>query len=85
MKVSCTCTVDPFTFLVIFYSKQWSTTGPSKAGVGAVEKCISLAACGKVNIKDPLLLIRKSSLCDESGFPLKKYIRMTMCLTCNSQ
>ena len=28
--------------------------------------------CGKVHIKDPLLLIPKSSLCGDSRFPLKK-------------
>ena len=27
---------------------------------------------GKVHIKDPLLLIEKSSLCGDSGFPSKK-------------
>ena len=34
--------------------------------------------CGKVHIKDPFLLIGKSS-----GFPLKKYVTMTICLTSN--
>ena len=40
--------------------------------------------CGKVHIKDPLLLIRKSSLCSDSRFPLKKYVTVTICLMSNS-
>ena len=35
---------------------------------------------GKAHIKDPLLLIGKSSLCGDSPFPLKKYVKMTICL-----
>ena len=37
-------------------------------------KCCGMCCplCGKVHIKDPLLLIGKSSLCGDSGFPLKK-------------
>ena len=31
--------------------------------------------CGKVHIKDPFLLTRKSSPCGDSGFPLKKYVK----------
>ena len=41
--------------------------------------------CGKVHIKDPLLLIGKSSLCADSGLPLKKYVTMSIRLTSNSQ
>ena len=33
---------------------------------------------GKVHIKDPLLLIEKSSLCGGSGFPSKKCVNMTI-------
>ena len=33
---------------------------------------------GKVHIKDPLLLIEKSSLCDGSGFPSKKCVNVTI-------
>ena len=40
---------------------------------------------GKVHIKDPYLLIGKSSLCGDNGFPLKKYVSMTICLTSNSR
>ena len=29
--------------------------------------------CGMVHIKEPLLLIRKNSLCGGSGFPLSRY------------
>ena len=42
-------------------------------------------ACGKVHIKDPLMLIGMSSLCGDRGLPLKKYVTMTICLTSNSQ
>ena len=41
--------------------------------------------CGKLQIKDPLLLIGKSSLCRDGRFPLKKYVRMNICLMSNSQ
>ena len=41
--------------------------------------------CGKVHIKDPLLLIRKSSLCGDSQFHLKRYVTMTICLMSNSR
>ena len=33
---------------------------------------------GKVHIKDPLLLIEKSSLCGGSGFPSKKCVNVTI-------
>ena len=33
----------------------------------------------QVHIKDPLLLIDKSSLCGDSGFLLKIYVTMTIC------
>ena len=41
--------------------------------------------CRKVHIKDALLVIGKSSLCDDSGFPLKKYATMIIWLMSNSQ
>ena len=41
--------------------------------------------CGKVHLRDPLLLIRKSSLCGESGFPLKRYLTITIPLMSNSR
>ena len=51
----------------------------------------SIKGCGmfcpvyrKVHIKDPLLLIGKSSLCGDSGLPSKKYVTMTICLMSNS-
>ena len=41
---------------------------------------------GKVHIKDPLLLIGESSLCGDGRVPLKKYVRMTICvLSSNNQ
>ena len=33
---------------------------------------------GKVHIKDPLLLIEKSSLCGGSGFPSKNRVNVTI-------
>ena len=33
---------------------------------------------GKVHIKDPLLLIEKSSLCGDSGFPSKTCVNVTI-------
>ena len=39
--------------------------------------------CGKVHIRDPLLLIGKSRLCGDSGFPLNKYVIMTISLMSN--
>ena len=49
---------------------NWSIEGP---------------VCGKVHMKDPLLLIGKSSLCSDRGFPLKKYVTMIMRLMSNSR
>ena len=38
--------------------------------------------CGIVHIKEPLLLIKKSSLCGSSGFPLSlSELSFTICLT----
>ena len=62
--------VDPAAVWAIFRSNQWSTTGLSKAVVCTVY--------GKVHIKDPLLLIEKSSLCGGSGFPSKKCVNVTI-------
>ena len=41
--------------------------------------------CGKVHIKDPLLLIGRSGLCGDSGFLLRKYVTMAICLKFISQ
>ena len=51
-----------FAVCAIFCSKQWFTIGLSKAVVCAVP------SVGKVPIKDPLLLIGKSSLSGDSRF-----------------
>ena len=50
----------------------------------------SIKGCGMSclwtsGIKDPLLLIRKSSLCGDSGLCLKKYVIMAICLMSNHQ
>ena len=39
--------------------------------------------CGKVHMELPLLLVGKSSLCGNTGFPLKKYVTMTIFLMSN--
>ena len=44
-----------------------------------------LSCLWKVDIKDPLLLIGKNNLCDDSRFRLEKYAPMTICLTSNSR
>ena len=44
---------------------------------------MSCTVCWKLHIKDPLLLIRKSSLCGDRGFPLKKYVTMNIRLMFN--
>ena len=68
-----------FALWAIFRCNQWSTNGPSKAVV------ICCAIYGKVHIKDPLMLMGKGSLYDDSEFRLKKYVRMTICLKTNSR
>ena len=51
-----------WTHWAISLSSQCSTTGATKTGM-----CYPV--CGIVHIKEPLLLIGKSSLCGSSGFP----------------
>ena len=56
-------------------SSQCSTTGVTKVVV-----CVILS--GMVHIKEPLLLIDKSSLCGGSGFPFSlSEWSLTICLT----
>ena len=56
-------------------SSQCSTTGVTKAAV-----CVILS--GMMHIKEPLLLLGKSSLCGGSGFPLSlSELRFTICPT----
>ena len=51
-----------------------------------IEGCgMCCPVCGRAHIKDPLLLIGKSSLCGDSGFHLKKYVTMTICLLSSSR
>ena len=51
----------------------------------AIKGCgICCPVCGKVRTKVPFLLIRNSSLCGKSRFPLKKYVTITLCLMSNS-
>ena len=58
-------TVISFTSLNIFRSSQCSTTGVTKAVV-----CVILSVVCVINIKEPLLLIGKSSPCGGNRFPL---------------
>ena len=52
-----------WTHLAVSHSRQFSTTGVTKAVV-----CVILS--GMMHMKEPLLLIIKSSPCGGSGFPL---------------
>ena len=64
-----------WTHSAISRSNQCSTTGVTKAVV-----CVILS--GMVHIKEPLLLIDKSSLCGGSGFPFSlSEWSLTICLT----
>ena len=57
-----------------FHSSQCSTTGVTKAVV-----CVILS--GMMHIKEPLLLIGKSSPCGGNGLPLSlSELSFTMCL-----
>ena len=60
--------IDPswWTHLAISHSSQCSTTGVTKA-------VVCYPVCGMMHIKEPLLLIRKSSPCGGSGFPLSLF------------
>ena len=68
----CICSLGYFLFQPVVHN--WSIKGCG----------MCCPVCGKVHIKDPLLLIGKSSLCGNSGFHLKKYVTMTICLISNS-
>ena len=46
------------------------------------DRCMCYPVCGMVHIKEPLLLIDKSSLCGGSGFPFSlSEWSLTLCLT----
>ena len=66
--------VDPLSY---FSFQQVSTTGVTKAVV-----CVILSVGWMVHIKEPLLLMDKSSLCGGSGFPFSlSEWSLTICLT----
>ena len=67
-----------FAIWAIFHSNKWSTTSPSKTGM-----CCPVWESAYDSYTTNLL-IGKRSLCGDSGFPLKKYVTMTICLTSNS-
>ena len=69
----CICSLSYFPFQPVVH--KWSIKGCG----------MTCPVCGKVHIKDPLRLIRKSSLCGDSGFSLKKYLTMIICLMSNSR
>ena len=71
---------EAFAVWSIFHSNEWATAGPSKVVCG-----MCCPVCRKVHIKDPLLHFRKSSLCGDGGFLLKKYVTMTIFLTSNNR
>ena len=72
------------THRAISRSSQCSTTGLTKAVVCAI-------LSGMVHIKEPLLLIGKSSPCGDSGFPLSlsncgplPYVQRHIALVCSA-
>ena len=70
--------IDPswWTHRAISRSSQRSTTGLTK-GSG-----MCYPVCGMMHVKEPLLIIGKSSLCGGSGFPLSlSEWSFTICLT----
>ena len=69
----CICSLGYFSFQPVVHN--WSI------------KCYGMCCpvSWKVHIKDSLLLIGKSILCCDSGFPLKRYVTMTICLTSESR
>ena len=70
-----TLNVTPKTIQAISRSSQCSTPGVTKTG-------ICYAVCGMMHIKEPLLLIGKSSPCGGSGFHLLLSERsFTICVT----
>ena len=67
----CICSFGYFMFQPVVHN--WSIKGWG----------MCCPVCGKVLIKDPLQLIGNSSLCGDSGLPLKKYIAMNICFKSN--
>ena len=69
----CICSLGYFPFQTVVHN--WSIKG-----------CDTwFPVYGKVHIKDPLLVIGKSSLCGDGEFCLKRYVTMTIRLMSNSQ
>ena len=72
-----------YLFLNIFFFFSTTTKG-SYSGEPVVHnwfikgRGMYSSVYGKVHIKDPLLLIEKSSLCGDSGFPSKKCVNVTI-------
>ena len=74
LHAGCICSLVYFPFQPVV--QNWSNKGCG----------MCCPVCGKVRIKDLLLLIGKSSLFGNRGFLLKKKdVAMTICLTSNSQ
>ena len=62
------CWIDPS------WWTHWGNSCSSQCSTTGVIKAVSYSVCGMVHIKDPLLLIGKSSLCSGSGFPVSCYL-----------
>ena len=60
---------------------HWAISRSSQCSATGVTKAVICAVCGMVHIKEPLLLIGKSSLCGGSGlsFSLSEW-SLTICL-----
>ena len=69
--------VDPFHINMSYFSFQPVLQDWCNKGRGMCNP-----VCGMVHIKEPLLLIDKSSLCGGSGFPFSLSVwSLTICLT----
>ena len=69
----CICSLGYFLFQPVVHN--WSLKGSG----------MCCPVHDKVHIKEVMLLIRKSSLCGDSRFPRKKYVRITICLMYHNQ
>ena len=73
MPGGCVCNLGYFLLQPVIH--KWSIKGSSKF----------CPVCGKVHIQNTLLFIIKSTLGGNSRFPLKKCVRITICLMSNSR
>ena len=75
---SSLCGGSGFPFLLSEWSLTICLTQPVVHNWFIKGRGMYCSVYGKVHIKDPLLLIEKSSLCGGSGFPSKKCVNVTI-------